>query len=106
MAIDPDWMQYGICTNVGRRNLGERNRRRWFMVEFLIGSFYCSATTGPTFAAQTCPERQQVCCAYCEKTYKNAPKCLDACKTYLAECLCTGCWESKVTAKRCDFTKQ
>ena len=42
---------------------------------FLLGFFYFSAVTVPTFAAQTCTERQQVCFAYCEKTYKNAPKC-------------------------------
>lgn len=72
----------------------------------LLGIFYFSAVTAPTFAGQTCTERQQVCFAYCEKTYKNAPKCTDACKKYLAECLSTGCWESNVTAKRCGFTKQ
>lgn len=54
----------------------------------------------------TCTERQQVCFAYCEKTYNNAPKCTDACKDYLAKCMATGCWESKVTAKRCGFAKQ
>lgn len=72
----------------------------------LLGFFYSSAMTAPTFAAQTCTDRQQVCFAYCEKTNKSAPKCTDACKNYLAECLSTGCWESRVTAKRCGFAKQ
>jgi hypothetical protein len=65
----------------------------------------CIAAAAPAFAT-SCAERQQVCFAYCEKTYKNAPKCTDACKRYLGVCLSTGCWESKVTAKRCNFTKQ
>ena len=80
--------------------------RRCISTIFLIGIFYFSSATMPTFADQTCTERQQVCFAYCEKTYKNAPKCTDACKDYLRICLATGCWESKVTAKRCGFAKQ
>lgn len=80
--------------------------RYFFFVIFVLGFFYFSQVTTPIFASQTCTERQQVCFAYCEKTYKNAPKCTDACKNYLAECLSTGCWESRVTAKRCGFTKQ
>ena len=80
--------------------------RYFIFAIFLLGIFYFSAVTAPSFGAQTCTDRQQVCYAYCEKTYKNAPKCTDACKNYLAECLSTGCWESKVSAKRCGFAKQ
>ena len=80
--------------------------RYYIIAIFLLWFFYFSAGLAPTFAAQTCTERQQVCFAYCEKTYKNAPKCTDACKKYLAECLSTGCWESNVTAQRCGFGKQ
>ena len=80
--------------------------RRFISAMFLIGILYFFSATSQTFAAQTCTERQQVCFAYCEKTYKNAPKCTDACKDYLGICLSTGCWESKVTAKRCGFAKQ
>ncbi len=81
--------------------------RCWIGAIFLVGISGVSIPTAPTFAAnQTCTERQQVCFAYCEKTYNNAPKCTDACKDYLAKCMATGCWESKVTAKRCGFGKQ
>jgi hypothetical protein len=72
----------------------------------IFGILCLFPATAPTFAAQTCTERQQVCFAYCEKTYNNAPKCTEACKNYLATCLSTGCWESRVTAKRCGFSKQ
>jgi hypothetical protein len=78
--------------------------RRLVTAFFLISIVYMAAGA-PAFAT-TCTERQQVCFAYCEKTYKNAPKCIEACKEYLGICLSTGCWESKVTAKRCGFTKQ
>ena len=80
--------------------------QRFISAIFLIMIFCFSTATTPTFAAQTCTERQQVCFAYCEKTYKNAPKCTNACKDYLRMCLSTGCWESSVAAKRCGFTKQ
>lgn len=81
--------------------------RCWIGAIFLVQVICVPITTAPTFAAnQTCTERQQVCFAYCEKTYNNAPKCTDACKDYLAKCMATGCWESKVTAKRCGFAKQ
>jgi hypothetical protein len=79
-------------------------RRRIRAIE-LVGAFYILTASGPAFAA-TCTERQKVCYAYCEKTYNNAPKCTDACKDYFSQCMSTGCWESKVTAKRCGFDKQ
>ena len=59
----------------------------------------------PGALAGSCSERQQVCLAYCAKTYNNAPKCLRACNNYMGECIATGCWESKITAKQCGFTR-
>jgi hypothetical protein len=56
--------------------------------------------------AMTCTDRQQVCFAYCEKNYNNAPPCRATCGQLLTTCMSTGCWESKVTAKRCGITKQ
>ncbi len=74
---------------------------------FLIGIFYFIAAAAPTFAAnQTCTERLEVCSAYCEKTYHNSPKCAKACREFLETCLATGCWESKVSAKRCGFGRR
>ena len=81
--------------------------RRHFGMIMLIGVFHLHAAAMPTFAAaQTCTGRQQVCFAYCEKNYNNAPKCRDACGDYMNICMSTGCWESKVTAKRCGFARQ
>ena len=58
--------------------------RWWIGAIFLVGVSSVAIPAAPTFAAnQTCTERQQVCFAYCEKTYNNAPKCTDACKEYL-----------------------
>ena len=80
---------------------------RCISASFLIGIVFLFTSSAPTFAAsQTCTERQEVCFAYCEKTYKNSPKCINACKAYLGICLSTGCWESKVSAKRCSFVKR
>jgi hypothetical protein len=71
----------------------------WLVVVLVI-----LVETTPVFAA-SCTERQQVCFAYCEKTYNNSPKCLATCEDLLSVCKATGCWESKVTAKRCDFDR-
>ncbi len=61
----------------------------------------------PTMAsAGTCTERQQVCLAYCAKNYNNAPKCLEACSNYRTDGLSTGCFETKITAKQCGFTRR
>jgi hypothetical protein len=76
-----------------------------FGVSLIIVAFNISIAATSALAA-TCTERQQVCFAYCEKTYKNAPKCRDACSDYHKKCILTGCWESNVTAKRCGFSKQ
>jgi hypothetical protein len=57
-------------------------------------------------SAITCTDRQGVCFAYCEKNYHNAPNCRAVCGQLLATCMSTGCWESRVTAKRCGIDKQ
>ncbi|HLY44939.1 MAG TPA: hypothetical protein VKQ73_05125 [Stellaceae bacterium] len=57
-------------------------------------------------AADTCSARHRVCDAYCEKNYANSPHCLAVCRNQTAVCLSTGCWESRVTAKRCGFDRQ
>ena len=81
--------------------------RRPFGTILLVGVFHLHVAATPTFAAaQTCAGRQQVCFAYCEKNYNNAPNCRNACADYLNICISTGCWESKVTAKRCGFSRQ
>jgi hypothetical protein len=64
-----------------------------------------SIAAGPA-SAITCTDRQGVCFAYCEKNYHNAPNCRAVCGQLLATCMSTGCWESRVTAKRCGIDKQ
>lgn len=73
---------------------------------FLIGLFYIFIT--PTFADEnsTCTQRRDVCFAYCEKSEDNSPQCRNACDKLHSECMSTGCWESKVAAKRCGFIQQ
>jgi hypothetical protein len=65
-----------------------------------------SALTVTSAFAITCSDRKQVCLAYCEKHYKSSPKCRDVCGELLNTCMATGCWESKITAKRCGISKQ
>jgi len=78
--------------------------RRCIGAAYIVGICYFAAGAAPVLAAgQTCTERRQVCLAYCEKTYHNSPKCAKACVEFHKTCLATGCWESKVTAKRCGF---
>jgi hypothetical protein len=71
----------------------------------LAGFVQLTIATSPTLAS-SCTERQQVCYAYCEKTYNNAPACREKCVELHHECLASGCWESKVAAKRCGFSKK
>ena len=56
--------------------------------------------------AITGTDRQQVCFAYCEKNYNNAPPCRTTCGQLLSTCMTTGCWESKITAKQCGISRQ
>ena len=57
--------------------------------------------------AKNCADRQQVCFRYCDKTYqlRGHEACRATCGDYMSICRSTGCWESKVTAKECGFTK-
>jgi hypothetical protein len=77
--------------------------RRVFWLSVLVAS---SAITASSAFAITCTDRQQVCFAYCEKNYNNAPNCRATCGILLSKCMSTGCWESKVTAKRCGISRQ
>jgi hypothetical protein len=73
----------------------------------LVISLPCFMVVWSTFAVgMTCTDRQQVCFAYCEKNYADSPRCRGVCGELRSECMSTGCWESKVTAKRCGITKQ
>ena len=93
--------QYASCDSQLPRGSAMRDVRR---VGFIILVFWQIA---PGVAAtQSCTDRQQVCFAYCEKSYNNAESCRRACGDYLRECMSTGCWESRVAAKRCGFSKQ
>lgn len=71
----------------------------------IAGIVLGSIAAGSAFA-DTCTDRQKVCFAYCDRQYNGSTRCMDACRTFLATCLTTGCWESRVTAKRCGFTPQ
>jgi hypothetical protein len=81
--------------------------RSLFGMRALIVFFAISmAATSTVAAAMTCTDRQQVCFAYCEKNYGDSPRCRGVCGQLLSECMSTGCWESKVTAKRCGISRQ
>jgi hypothetical protein len=56
---------------------------------------------GPVQAAMTCSDRIQVCDRYCIRSMNDSPGCHSKCKEIRQECLSTGCWESKITAKQC-----
>ena len=75
------------------------------IIMLLIGIFIVSATT-PVFA-KNCTERQQVCFRYCDKSYpqKGHEACRTACGSFMSVCQSTGCWESRVSAKECGFSK-
>jgi hypothetical protein len=60
-----------------------------------------SAALSSGSSAETCTNRQAICFDYCAKNYNDAPRCDDGCKRLLAQCISTGCWESKITARRC-----
>jgi hypothetical protein len=56
--------------------------------------------------AMTCSERLQVCHGYCVKSMGDSPGCHAKCRQIHQECMASGCWESKVVAKQCSFTRQ
>jgi hypothetical protein len=72
----------------------------------LLVGFLLSAAATPPALAMTCTERQQTCFAFCEKNRHNSPQCRGVCAGLLDTCMSTGCWESRITAKRCGISKQ
>ena len=56
--------------------------------------------------AMTCSERLQVCHGYCVKSMGDTPGCHAKCRQLHQECMAGGCWESKVVAKQCGFTRR
>jgi hypothetical protein len=89
--------QHGIKAGVGMRRFATVSMA-------LIVISLCAAL--PALAENnTCTNRQDVCFAYCERNYQNAPKCQETCRQLLAECLSNGCWDSRITAKRCGLIK-
>jgi len=72
----------------------------------LLAALVLGALAASPALAITCTDRQGVCFAYCEKNYHNAPNCRAVCGQLLATCMSTGCWESRVTAKRCGIDKK
>ena len=75
------------------------------ILTLLVGISIVSATT--PIIAKDCTERQQVCFRYCDKSYqqKGHEACRAACGSYMSVCQSTGCWESRVSAKECGFSK-
>jgi hypothetical protein len=78
-----------------------------------IGTYLATAAVlaaavmfAPPAYADTCTERQQVCFAFCQRTEDNSAPCRAVCRGYLDECVSTGCWESRVSAKRCGFERK
>ncbi len=72
----------------------------------VVASFgFIMLWTSPLLA-DSCSGRVRVCQAYCEKVQGNSPICLGNCQDSLAQCKSTGCWESRVVARRCGFARQ
>jgi len=78
---------------------------RHYLSVGMLGLIALIAGAPPTYA-ESCSGRLHVCHAYCEKTYNNAPRCLGTCQGLFEGCKSTGCWESRITAKRCGFSRQ
>jgi hypothetical protein len=60
---------------------------------------------GPVQAI-TCTDRLQVCHNYCIKSMSNSPRCHAKCGEIHQECMASGCWKSRVTAKQCNIVRQ
>jgi hypothetical protein len=84
-----------------------RTARGWSAtVMSLLAGIVISVSVATPGHAITCTDRQQVCFRYCEKNYANVARCKATCGSLLNNCMSTGCWESKVTARQCGITKQ
>jgi hypothetical protein len=70
----------------------------------LIGFFGALLSASPA-SAGSCSERKKVCFGYCQKSRGAMPQCFSVCEGYLRECLSSGCWESKIVAKQCGFSR-
>jgi len=90
---------------VGARAVSKMRGARRIAFLVLGASLQSSFATTPSLAI-TCTDRQQVCFHYCEKNYANVPRCKATCAQLLSDCMSSGCWESKVTARQCGITKQ
>jgi hypothetical protein len=71
----------------------------------LLLALLVNVATSTTTRAMTCTDREQVRFAYCDKN-NPGPKCKPVCRDLLNKCMSTGCWESKITAKRCGIDRQ
>ena len=80
-------------------------RLRWCIMAAGATGALLLALTGSAEAI-TCSERLQVCHGYCVKSMGNTPACQAKCRQFDQECMASGCWESKVVAKQCGFTRQ
>jgi hypothetical protein len=56
--------------------------------------------------AITCTDRLQVCHNFCIKSMSNSPGCHAKCGEIHQECMASGCWESRVTAKQCNIVRR
>ena len=67
------------------------------------GSDSLHLALGGSAQAMTCSVRLQVCHGYC---VKSMGACHAKCRQFSQECMASGCWESRVVAKQCGFTRQ
>jgi hypothetical protein len=68
---------------------------------FAAISFFAS----PALAV-TCSDRQQICFDYCDHMYFGSPRCLGTCVHLLRQCKATGCWDSRITGRRCGIIRR
>jgi hypothetical protein len=86
----------------GQSSTGKARMWRLLRASVPIATVVLASAALPAGAsAETCTNRQLICFDYCARNYNDAPRCVDGCKHLLAQCFSTGCWESKITARRC-----
>ncbi len=86
------------------REMKMRRLRCWIMAVGATGALLLALSGSAE--AMTCSERLQVCHGYCAKSMGDTPGCHAKCRQFSQECMASGCWESKVVAKQCGFTRQ
>jgi hypothetical protein len=86
------------------REITMRRLRWWVMAVGATGALLFAL--GGSGEAITCSERLQVCHGYCAKSMGDTPNCHAKCRQFAQACMASGCWESKVVAKQCGFTRQ